>query len=113
MSTAPVDRNHLTDSYLLYYSGEHVWYETQMFFVAAAAILSGVTLQSPNAELVFLLPNAIVEALGFHLRNLLDFFRPDPKKKPQKTDVFAETFSTTSSYRMSFPNSPALLHMPE
>ena len=102
MSTAPVMRNHLTDSYLLYYSGEHVWYETHMFFQAAAAMLSGTALQSPSAGLLFLIRNATVEAFGFHLRNLLDFFRPD-RKKPRDTDVLAADFFDDKRLPDDFP----------
>jgi len=92
----------LTDSYLLYYSGEHVWYETHMFFQAAAAILSDTALQSPNAGLLFLMRNATVEAFGFHLRNLLDFFRPD-RKEPRDTDVLAADFFNNKRLPDDFP----------
>jgi len=102
MSTAPVKRNNLTDSYLLYYSGEHVWYETHMFFQAAAAMLSGTALHSPSAELLFLVRNATVEAFGFHLRNLLDFFRPD-RKEPRDTDVLAADFFDGKRLPGDFP----------
>jgi hypothetical protein len=102
MSTVPLRRGDFTDSYLLYYSGEHVWYETCMFFLAAFAMLSGTELHLPSEGLVFLVKNATVEAFGLHLRNLLDFFRPDAKK-PKNTDVLAADYFDDGRLPDDFP----------
>ena len=96
-----MNRNQLTDSYLLYYSGEHVWYETHMFFQAAVAILGGTALQSASPGLLFLFRNSTLEAFGFHLRNLLDFFRPP--KTPRGTDIIAADFFDTNCLPDDFP----------
>ncbi len=96
-------RNDFTDSYLQYYSREHVWHETHMFFQAAAAMLSGVELRSLSPGVLFLVQNATVEVFGLHLRNLFDFFWPPKNKKPQDTDVIAADFFDEKRLPDDFP----------
>lgn len=89
------------DSYLLTYSEEHVFYEVDMFF-GLAAMLSvpsrGVV--GPSVEDATRVNNALIEAFGIHLRNVLDFLYID---RLQPTDVVAADFFPAGTWQTIRP----------
>lgn len=90
-----------SDSYLLAYSGEHIFYEVDMFFglVAMLSIPSRAVV-APSVEEARRVNNALVEAFGIHLRNILDFLYID---RPQPTDVVALDFFTMGTWQTLRP----------
>jgi hypothetical protein len=105
---AKMERRILSDAELLDYSGYHLLYEVQMLFGTTALLMR--TLESTDAETVHVFRYAVLESFGLHLRNLIDFFYPNPNKPPHPTDVLADDFFPRRKRSTSFPAiSPSLM----
>ncbi len=95
-----------SDSYLLDYSDEHVFYEIDMFFwLAKLCGSSSLRLASPSAADTMRLNNVLIEGFVVHLRNVIDFLYLE---KPKPTDVVAADFFPTGVWNSLRPVSSSL-----
>jgi hypothetical protein len=78
-----------SDSYLLGYSDEHVFYEIDHFFWLAQLLGGGtIALGASSPADITRLNNILIEGFAIHLRNMIDFLYVDP----YPTDVVAADF---------------------
>jgi hypothetical protein len=97
--TAPV--RPFDDAYLLAYSGEHLWYEIDMFWWLARVFGNPqVRLGAPSEADGQRLSNALNESCTIHVRNLIDFLYLDI---PRPTDVVAADFFKASEWAQLRP----------
>ena len=82
-------RRPFSDEYLLAYSGEHIFYEFEMFLWLTTVCAGGRSLTAPTGTDFKLLNNVLVEAFAVHLRNVIDFLY---LSNPQSTDIVAADF---------------------
>lgn len=92
--------------YLRDYSNEHLWYEIWMFFQTGVVLPVGV--DSPEVGFI---SNAILESFAIHLRNLLDFFYPNGRPKPD--DIVAAYYYHDGELPPTFPPKSELLNNSE
>jgi hypothetical protein len=76
-----------TDSYLLAYSDEHIFYEVDHFLWLADLLTKRAEINGPEG--IWRLPNILIEGFAVHRRNLIDFLYPTVKIE---TDILAEQF---------------------
>ncbi|MBZ5511693.1 MAG: hypothetical protein LAN70_11060 [Acidobacteriia bacterium] len=100
---AKTQRGVLSDAELLDYSGYHLVYEVQMLFVTAALMTRATGRITPVGEEERVVRFALLESFSLHLRNLIDLFYPNPKKKPHSTDVLADDFFQARKRPSTFP----------
>jgi hypothetical protein len=99
MSKAGKSRNILSDTELLAYSKEHVFYEITM--LVEAADLLNYTVDTPSGPMEPPFHNAALESFAIHVRNLVDFLYPGPNIKP--SDVLADDFFPQQKRPADFP----------
>jgi len=88
---ASLPKRPFDDAYLLAYSEEHVLYEFDMLLWSAGLRGSEAHLAAPNPEDAARLNSALIESFVVHLRNVIDFFYPNPRRL-RDTDVIAADF---------------------
>ena len=96
---SPVERP-FTETYLLAYSDEHVFYEIDMFLWLAQVCGGGAKIGAGYHGDATRLSNVLIEAFVVHLRNLIDFLYIDA---PQKTDVVAADFCAAGTWKAARP----------
>ena len=90
-----------SDSYLLAYSADHVWYEVRMFFGIVDVVSRRAQMTCVASRAVMeTLNNSLIEAFAVHLRNVVDFLYND---QPKPTDVVAADFCAPSSWHAVRP----------
>jgi len=77
-----------SDEFLYNYSGDHVFYEVDLFLDLTGLIAQG-RIGSSDSNATRILNNVVLESAVLHLRNLLEFLYCE---KPQRTDVVADDF---------------------
>jgi hypothetical protein len=90
------------DDYLVEYSEEHVLYEFEMFLWLARLRGSGTHLAAGNPIDVANLKHALIESFVVHLRNVIDFFYPNPRTL-RSTDVIAADFCDSGKWQHKIP----------
>jgi len=81
-------RRPYSDEFLYGYSGDHVFYEVDLFLDLASLIAQG-RIGSSDSDAARILNNVVLESAVLHLRNLLEFLYCE---KPRLTDVVAADF---------------------
>jgi len=82
------------------YSLNHVRYEAWMFF--SVADLFTLPFDAGSQELAFVLRNVVIEGIGNHARNLIDFFYPRDTVKDN--DVIAADYFPRGVLPSTFPS---------
>jgi hypothetical protein len=82
-------RRPYSDEFLFKYSGDHLFYELDLFLDLTALIVKGPVGPS-DADAARILNNVVLESAVLHLRNLLEFLYH--REKPRSTDVVADDF---------------------
>jgi hypothetical protein len=94
--TAIVPTRPYADAYLHAYSGEHLWYEFDMFLGLAALLGSPRQLVAPTDEDARRLNNGLIESFVIHFRNVFDFLYLE---LPRPTDVVASDFCVSGAWQ--------------